>query len=180
MGALIAGADVVRLATGVTVFLVHHFGKDEARGPRGHSSLKAALDTEIEIAERVDVRVATFAKQRDLPAGARFAFRLRSVEIGVDSDGDPVTSCIVEPVEEVPGEHRAPTGKHQKTMLTALLEWKRANPTKDIISTIELHQIAKSQGLNRKRRQEAVEGLQRFRYLQPCVGGFRLLPEESA
>ena len=91
MGALIVGADSVRLQTGAAVFLVHHMGKDDTRGARGHSSLKAALDTEIEIAVRGDVHVATVTKQRDLPTGERFAFRLESVELGRNANGKAVT-----------------------------------------------------------------------------------------
>lgn len=102
MGALIAGADAVRLATGAAVILVHHLGKDESRGARGHSSLKAALDTEIEVSAKDGVHVATVTKQRDLPSGAQYAFRLQIIELGRDEDGDPVTSCVVEYLDEAP------------------------------------------------------------------------------
>jgi hypothetical protein len=180
MGALIAGADTVRLATGASVFLVHHLGKDESRGARGHSSLKAALDTEIEVTAKNDMRIATVTKQRDLPSGTRFAFRLASVELGRDTDGDAVSSCVVEPVEDIPVERRAPSGKNQAALLAALQEWQRANATTDIVTSIELQAMAKSQGLTRKRLQEATEGLQKFGWLQPALGGFRFLPEASS
>jgi hypothetical protein len=36
---------------------------------------------------------------KDGPAGLRFSSRLKVVEIGVDQDGDLLTSCVVEPVE---------------------------------------------------------------------------------
>ena len=38
-----------RNATGAHLLIVHHTGKDETRGARGHTSLRAATDTEIEI-----------------------------------------------------------------------------------------------------------------------------------
>lgn len=180
MGALIAGADAVRLATGATVFLVHHLGKDESRGARGHSSLKAALDTEIELAVKPDgLHVATVTKQRDLPGGAQFAFRLKVVELGRDSDDDPVTSCIVEHVHDVPVERRAPRGKNQEALLSALTEWRRQHPDSELISTVELQQIARSQKLDRSRRREAIEKLNEYGYLTPCTGGYRVLSEDS-
>ncbi len=36
--------------------------------------------------------------QRDGPTGYRFSYRLRQVELGLDQDGDPVTTCLVEPM----------------------------------------------------------------------------------
>ena len=35
--------------TGAAVLLVHHSGKDEAKGMRGHSALLGALDAELAI-----------------------------------------------------------------------------------------------------------------------------------
>lgn len=180
MGALIAGADAVRLATGATVVLVHHMGKDESRGARGHSSLKAALDTEIEVAAKDNAHVATVTKQRDLPTGGQFAFRLKVVELGQDEDGDPVTSCVVEPVDDVPSDRRGPRGKNQTALLVALQEWRRAQPagTSGLLTAIELREIAKVQRIGRNRLQEAVEGLEKFGWLQSTPGGYHFLAEE--
>jgi hypothetical protein len=60
--------------------------------------LKAAVDTVIEISrdEISKVSTASIVKQRDGATEGQFAFRLRQVELGVDQDGDPVTSCIVQ------------------------------------------------------------------------------------
>ena len=178
MGALIVGADAVRLATGATVILVHHLGKDEGRGARGHSSLKAALDTEIEITNKDGLRVATATKQRDLPGGTRYAFRLEVIELGRDADGDPVTSCTVTHEQDAPAaDRRQPTGKNQTALVTALQEWKRQHPDCEIVSTLELREIAKTQGVNLKRLPEVQEGLERAGWIQPCVGGVKLLAE---
>ncbi|MEE3099060.1 MAG: AAA family ATPase, partial [Pseudomonadota bacterium] len=50
MGRLIAAADRIKTATGATVILVHHSGKDVGRGMRGHSSLLGAVDGAISVA----------------------------------------------------------------------------------------------------------------------------------
>lgn len=96
MTALIRNLDAVREATGAHVMVVHHTGKDAARGARGHSSLRAATDTEIEVANEDGNRAAMVTKQRDHQGGEVFAFTLKSVHLGHDQDGDEVTSCIVE------------------------------------------------------------------------------------
>jgi len=176
MGALIVGADSVRLETGAAVFLVHHMGKDDSRGARGHSSLKAALDTEIEITVRGDLHVATVTKQRDLPTGERFAFRLESVELGRNANRKAVTSCVVRPDSAPPVETRQPViGKNQTLLLAALHEWQRSHDGADLISSVELRQIAKAHGLNGKRVSEVIAGLATSDRLQPAVGGCRLL-----
>jgi hypothetical protein len=78
------------------VLIVHHRPKDsESRDPRGHSSLKAGVDTVI-LVEAGDPKIATVVKQKDGEDGRRFAFRLHQVELGLDDDGEPVTSCVVE------------------------------------------------------------------------------------
>ena len=177
MGALIAGVDALRLATGATIILIHHTGKDESRGARGHSSLKAAMDTEIEVSKTGNVHVATVTKQRDLPAGARFAFELQVVELGRDADGDPVTTCIVCALDQPPSNRKAPAGKNQAALLAALQEWHRARPDQGHISSIELRSIAKAQGITAKRLPEAMESLTKLGWLGPAVGGYTLFPE---
>ncbi len=99
MTALIRNIDAIREVTGAHTILVHHTGKDAARGARGHSSLRAATDTEIEVANEDDNRAAMVTKQRDHQGGETFAFDLKSVLLGSDQDGDEVTSCTVEPVD---------------------------------------------------------------------------------
>ena len=99
MTALVAVGDQLRQATGAHCMWVHHSGKDQARGARGHTSLRAATDTEIEvIAEGADRR-AEVKKQRDLTSGDVFRFTLQSVELGKNQRDKPVTSCIVRPAD---------------------------------------------------------------------------------
>jgi len=109
---LIRNCDTLRAATGAHVLAIHHSGKDVGRGARGHSALRAALDAEIVLARDDDgVISATLDKARDGATGARLAFRLRQVELGVDEDGDPVTSCVVAP-ENAAASHPQEPGKN--------------------------------------------------------------------
>jgi hypothetical protein len=101
MGALIRNVDAIREATGAHVMLIHHSGKDTTRGARGHSSLRAAADTEIELRRSGDMVEAETKKQRDIGDAGRFAYTLQSITIGMDEDGDEVSSAVVEPTDVV-------------------------------------------------------------------------------
>jgi archaellum biogenesis ATPase FlaH len=103
MGAFVRNIDRLRAATGAAVLIVHHSGKDASRGARGHSLLRAATDTEIEITRDDATKIATarVTKQREYATDGTMAFSLRPVELGTDQDGDPITSCVVEEAEAI-------------------------------------------------------------------------------
>lgn len=96
MGAFITGCDCIRRETGATVLVCHHAGKVEKRGARGHSSLKAAVDTEIQIKKIGKQYEAKITKQKDGLEGHFATFKLKRVDLDPDEDGDPNFSCIVE------------------------------------------------------------------------------------
>jgi AAA domain len=174
MGALVKGADSVRQMSGATVILVHHLGKDENRGARGHSSLKAALDTEITLEAQDDgLRVATVTKQRDYPSGERFAFRLCSVDLGRDADGDAVMTCVVEHVDDAPPVVRPELrSKNQRQLVAALRTRSNADP--DRIWTLpELRTVGAEIGLNKWTARRAVDAVIAAGYTQPSVGGHK-------
>ena len=52
MGRFVAACGRIREACEGHVLIVHHCGKDQARGARGHSSLRAATDVELRGHER--------------------------------------------------------------------------------------------------------------------------------
>ncbi len=131
MGRMIAIFDRIREATGAHVLVVHHAGKDATLGSRGHSSLKGAADVEIEVARREDgTRVATVTKSKDDADGARFCFGLDVHSLGVDDDGDEVTTCLVRPIagELVDALAKPATRRRAKTQaeMDADLVWQAA------------------------------------------------------
>lgn len=87
---------ISRALKGAMVMLVHHSGKDSSKGARGWSGLRAAADVEIEVIRADDSRVATISKQKDGQDGAEFGFKLHTVVVDLDEDGEEITSCIVE------------------------------------------------------------------------------------
>jgi len=97
MGALVQNMDTIRAETGACVMFIHHSGKDQAKGARGHSSLRAAVDTEIEVvAGEGAAKAATVVKQREMKKGYVFGFTLRVVELGTNRHGEAVTTCLVD------------------------------------------------------------------------------------
>ena len=101
MGQAIAGANAIQRGLGGLVLLVSHVGKDSSRGLRGHSSLLAALDAAIEVRRDGDARSFTLAKAKDGQDGVEHHFTLDVVDLGIDEDGEPITSCRVRPVDRV-------------------------------------------------------------------------------
>ncbi|HHQ4474302.1 helicase RepA family protein [Aeromonas sp. S41-2] len=98
MGAFIAGCDMVKAATGATILLVHHTGKQEANGARGSSAFKAALDAEYLVkreGDKGDSLVLKATKMKDSEQPEAVAFDLKSRVITFDSDGDEVTSLVL-------------------------------------------------------------------------------------
>jgi hypothetical protein len=92
MTQLIAAADVLRCEFGASTIFVHHAGKALSKGPRGHSSLVPAVDTEIMVSKHQ----AKLLKSRDGPIGATWPFKLLVVGIGIDGDGETRTTCTIQ------------------------------------------------------------------------------------
>lgn len=135
MGAFVHACDYIRSTTGAHVMAVHHSGKDSAKGARGHSSLRAAVDTEIEIARDGGRHKATQRKQRDRELGPVFAFRLHGVSVETAGDGPPVESCVVLPDSPSAAEDFAPALPKANTnggrMLKALRDLVTRGPVEE-------------------------------------------------
>lgn len=90
MGAIIAAAKALQSLTGGLVMLVHHTGKNSELGMRGHSSLFAAMDSVISVSKtQWEVK-----KSKDDATGAQHQFKLETLVLGVDDEGDEISSCV--------------------------------------------------------------------------------------
>lgn len=79
------------------VWLVAHTGKDATKGLRGWSGVVGALDASIETTgdRKSLTKNWTSDKVKDGLTGEGFDFNLEIIELGTDTDGDPVTSCVI-------------------------------------------------------------------------------------
>ncbi len=102
MAAYIRAADTMREAFNCAVIVVHHSGVDATR-PRGHTSLVGAADAQHSVArDAANNIVVTVQWMKDGPEGDIIVSALEQVELGLDDDGEPVTSCVIVPVEGRP------------------------------------------------------------------------------
>jgi hypothetical protein len=126
MAAYVRAADAIRDVFTCAVVIVHHCGVETSR-PRGHTSLTGAADAQLAVKRDTAGNILTTIEfMKDGPEGETVASRLESVEVGIDSDGDPITSCIVVPIEGAAAQPRTSKGdrlpKAVQTTLRALQE----------------------------------------------------------
>ena len=125
MGPVMARFDQVATATGAAMMIIHHNGKDAARGARGWSGIRAHIDTEIEVTEKEGTRSVSVTKQRELPSkGETIYFRLEVVEMGTSKFGGPATTCVAIPDDDANATkpHKKPT-KHDENVRTVERAW---------------------------------------------------------
>ena len=105
------------------VAIVGHTGKDETRGSRGSNAHPADADLQVQIFGD-EIKSARVIKGNDQPEGELTAFKLESAELGLDEDGDPITTAILSGEVLDPQTHRpaAKLSDRQKLALDALTE----------------------------------------------------------
>lgn len=131
--------DALVEALNTAVVIIHHSGKDEARGARGTSAIRAHVDTEIEIAERDGYRVATVTKQRALSGkGDEIAFNLKVVPLGQNKWGLPASTCIVEPVNIIRAKANAAEQKEAENL--------KLNAEADLQMKYEITRVLRTSG----------------------------------
>lgn len=158
MGAYVHNIQYIRDQTGAAILIVHHTGKDEARGMRGHSSLLGALDAELSIEGKPgEEKILKTGKVRDGDGQADiFSFSLQRVELAIDDDGDMVTTCIVKAGDQEATQRArrkargSGLGKHQKAVLKAVEQ------AGGRMSRLDLGEAFKADGVPRQRLHEAI------------------------
>lgn len=104
---------------GATTCTVHHVGhgKNTADRGRGSSAVPAAMDVNL----LCNKGLLTFKKLKDGIIPEPLEFKLMPVEIGVDDDGEPITSCVVEYGDRAQ-KHRVPSLTGQEKIVVRLLD----------------------------------------------------------
>lgn len=113
MGPFIRACDLLRDAFDCHVLIVHHTGKDQHRGARGHSSLRAAVDTEVELEKDKGSLQGSFliSKARDGKLeGSIYGYELQDVELGKNSKDRTITTAVSTPFN-LPTDAKAPGSK---------------------------------------------------------------------
>ena len=96
MGKFVSNVDVLQKKTGATILIVHHSGKDRAKEERGSSSLRAAMDTVIEVSGNSGSsnKLITFKckKQKDADHFADLKLMFSAVDLG-----SGINSAVLQP-----------------------------------------------------------------------------------
>lgn len=124
MGRMLSAGQAIQKATGAAVLWVHHKNASGER-ERGHTSLRANMDTALEVIRDPDTneRSLRLVKIKDGEDGEKIGFQLQSIQIGAYDDGKPMTSCVVCPAqvgEERTSNRKPALSSGQKNFLTAL------------------------------------------------------------
>lgn len=123
MSSIVAACDRIRNETSVHILFVHHDGKDASKGMRGASALPAAVETSIKITEKNNIHTLEIDKQKDLSKGNKMTFELETVELGIDDEGDPVTSCVVHHNSDIENLDDNKQGRPPEYLASSLLEF---------------------------------------------------------
>ena len=103
------------------VAIVGHTGKDETKGSRGSNAHPADVDLQVQISGD-EIKLARVIKGNDQPEGELTAFKLELAELGLDEDGDPITTAILSDQVLKTGvtANEPKLSKNQQTMFSLL------------------------------------------------------------
>jgi AAA domain len=120
MSAYVRATDAIREAFDCSVLVVHHCGINDSR-PRGHTSLTGAADAQLSVKRDYAGNIlVTVEFMKDGESGDTIVSKLESIEIGIDEDGEPISSCIVVQSEATEEMRTTKLTKNQQTYLSIL------------------------------------------------------------
>ena len=118
MGAFIQATGKIQNRYKCSLMLLHHNGKDTAKGLRGHSSLLGAVDTQMEIIRFPQTRegLILMSKQKDGEDGQNYGFEAIEVELPLrEGEMNASKSLAIKHRETISGEmEKARKGQETK------------------------------------------------------------------
>jgi hypothetical protein len=175
MSTLVTMMQLVIRETGAVGVLIHHPGKNDPQGLRGHSSLRGAVDAQITLTTDTmsGIRRAIVKKSRDGATGNQIHFSMDCVvQPEVDEFGDPITTVVVRVVDTLPARLGL-KGKNQKRALTELTKWSAMCP-QHVISSEELAGLMKSAATGKNWRKEVLEAFIDVGVLAAAGDGYKV------
>lgn len=122
-GAFIQSIDSIRTTYNCTILIVHHCGKDETRGARGSSAIKAAVDTEIMLTNPTKAGFTlSVSKQKDHEHPKDKSFSFESIATNwLDDDMNVIYSAVLISHENVHDKKKRKLNANTQKMLNALI-----------------------------------------------------------
>ena len=125
-GLFIRNAEFLSRELNALIIVVHHSGKNEDSGMRGSSALLGAADAVFKISKRSDYLWFQIEKQREGSSNLGFSFKLKPVDVCLDSDGEKITTCIIDEVSNLqPSDAKSLEQKNNKNYRQCLSELQR-------------------------------------------------------
>ena len=176
VGNMIRHIDQLRHKWKCTVLIVHHSGKGEAKGARGSTALKGAMDAEFEVSRSDTDKIVRLAprKMKEAERPEPLAFELVSVPL-IDSEGSPIAGAALRQVDYTAATtlSKSGMGKNQKTALEALQRLyadHRKRLTDDgrepSAARVSISDWKQESQLDSRRWPEAIEGLDKARLIR--------------
>lgn len=171
MGPVLARCRAIHEATGWTVLLVGHAGKNLSAGQRGWSGIKGALDCQLEVTKTATYRAMTVAKLKDgTGEGDAYTFEIADVVLNFDDeDGATVTAGVAiethgKPVARGVSKRRSPTlGINQALIVRTLADLASAGKPRphatDLLRAVVEQMTPPAEGKRDTRHQRASEAL---------------------
>ena len=97
MGVVIDVFQRIGIALDSSYTLIHHTGKDESKGLRGHSSIHASLDTILYVQKKDSGCSWTLEKLKDGEEDITYTYNTDVIETGLDSKDNPITTLVIKP-----------------------------------------------------------------------------------
>ena len=97
MGLVVAAFQKINIALNCSYTLVHHTGKDESKGMRGHTSVHASMDTILYVQKKDSGKRWTLEKIKEGEDGITYGYFTDVVETIEDSKGNMQTTLVVRP-----------------------------------------------------------------------------------
>jgi len=147
MTAYVGACDAIREAFNCATIVVHHSGLEAGR-PRGHTALLGAADAQIAVKKQgKDQVVVALEFMKDGPADVELTSRLETVDLGEDDLGEPMSSCVIMPTDEICSDRpELRLSRNQEAMLNILRNAGDAGLTVD-----QWNARARQSGLGAKR-----------------------------
>jgi hypothetical protein len=120
MGTLLHNLNALRHATDAHVIGIHHGTQTDGTKSRGHSTLPNGADAVVqcEWSDQVGAGTLTLGFARDDVCGAIGAFRTSVAMLGLDDDGDEITTLLIDECEADDAGTRRGPGRPRKGLNT--------------------------------------------------------------
>jgi hypothetical protein len=124
-GEVVAAFDKLRYLLPSTICIIHHAGKTEGTGLRGHSSLGQGIDSYAAVRKTGAGSIVEFEKVKNAKLPLPIGFGLKVVVVGENKAGELIDSCVVVPRSLAPVEVSdvpltAATGGYLAALATAI------------------------------------------------------------